>query len=381
MDGWYTIEGSSSHLGVTWIVEEKAFNFALYSKHAAEVTLLLYAEDDLVHPLYEYRFNSLINKSGRVLHCRLKAASIPGARYYGYRVAGPNEPEAGHRFDDQKILFDPYTRSFFFPKHFSREAAKLPGSNAGGAPLGVLAVEPTFLWGDDQHLVHTSDLVIYELHVRNFTARPNSGVAPENRGTYAGLVEKIPYLKELGITAVELMPVAERDPQEGDCWGYMPLNFFAPYHGYARGQATHEVMQEFRSMVKALHTAGIEVILDVVYNHTAEGNENGPMYSFRGIDNSTYYLLDADRRSYRNDAHTGNILNCANRYVRKMIIDSLYFWVRKMRVDGFRFDLASIFTRNEDGSIDVNDPPVIAEVSGAPDLGNIRLITEAWDLQ
>ena len=227
--------------------------------------------------------------------------------------------------------------------------------------------------------IHTSDLVIYELHLRNFTAKPNSGIAPDKLGTYAGLVEKIPYLKELGITAVELMPVTQRDPQESDCWGYMPLSFFAPHHGYASRKATRELMHEFRAMVQALHAAGIEVILDVVYNHTTEGNEKGPTYNFRGIDNSTYYLLDADRRHYRNDTYTGNTLNCANRYVRKMIIDSLNFWAQETHVDGFRFDLASIFTRNEDGSINVDDPPVIAEVSAAPDLGRIRLIAEAWD--
>ncbi len=379
MDSWHSAEGSSSHLGVTWIEEEQAFNFALYSKHAAEVTLLLYCKSDLVHPLHEYRFNPLINKSGRVWHCRLKAAAIPDAHYYAYRVAGPNEPGTGNRFDNQKILVDPYARSLFFPPHFSRQAAELPGSNAGRAPLGVIAVEHNFPWDGDQPPIHTSDLVIYELHLRNFTAQSNSGVAPDKRGTYAGLVDKIPYLHELGITAVELMPVTQRDPQESDCWGYMPFSFFAPHHGYASRKPTHELMHEFRAMIQALHAAGIEVILDVVYNHTTEGNEEGPTYNFRGIDNSTYYLLDADRRHYCNDTLTGNTLNCANRYVRKMIIDSLYFWVQEMHVDGFRFDLASIFTRNEDGSINVEDPPVIAEVSAAPDLGRIRLIAEAWD--
>jgi len=251
MDTWYSKEGSAFHLGVTWIEKEEAFNFALYSKHAAEVTLLLYSKCDFVYPLHEYRFNPLINKSGRVWHCRLKAAAIPDAHYYGYRVAGPNEPGAGHRFDDQKILVDPYARSLFFPPHFSRQAAELPGSNAGRAPLGVIGVEHCFSWNGDQPPTHTSDLVIYELHVRNFTAQSNSGIAPEKRGTFAGLVDKIPYLKELGITAVELMPVTQRDPQESDCWGYMPLGFFAPHHGYASRKATPELMHEFRVMVQA----------------------------------------------------------------------------------------------------------------------------------
>jgi glycogen operon protein len=221
--------------------------------------------------------------------------------------------------------------------------------------------------------------VIYEVHVRQFTARDNSAVTPRARGTFAGLVQKIPYLKELGITAVELMPVFQQDPQESSHWGYMPIGFFSPHHGYSSAAATEEVLTEFRSMVDALHDAGIEVFLDVVFTHTTEGGEEGPTYSFKGIDNSTYYLLEADRRHYRNDTGAGNTLNCANRYLRKMIVDSLLFWVREMRVDGFRFDLASIFTRNEDGSINVEDPPILSAIGGALDLGDVRLIAEAWD--
>src|SRR6185437_2409014 len=199
------------------------------------------------------------------------------------------------------------------------------------------------------------------------------------RGTFAGLTEKIPYLKKLGITAVELMPVTQQDPQEGSHWGYMPLGFFGLHHGYASSVVTEEILSEFRDMIDAFHSANIEVILDVVYNHTAEGDETGPIYSFKGIDNSTYYLLESDWRHYRDDTGTGNTLNCANRYVRKMIVDSLKFWVSEMHVDGFRFDLASIFTRKEDGTIDLEDPPAIAAVNGALDLSRIRLIAEAWD--
>ena len=268
---------------------------------------------------------------------------------------------------------------YAFPRTSVVKPPSYPGATREEPRLECLPSNTASPWDGDHPPIHTSDLVIYELHLRNFTAKPNSGIAPDKLGTYAGLVDKIPYLKELGITAVELMPVTQRDPQESGCWGYMPLSFFAPHHGYASSKATHELMHEFRAMVQALHAADIEVILDVVYNHTAERKKDGPTYSFRGIDNSTYYLLDADRRHYRDDTHTGNTLNCANRYVRKMIIDSLYFWVQEMHVDGFRFDLASIFTRNEDGSINVEDPPVIAEVSAAPDLGRIRLIAEAWD--
>lgn len=376
---WYSTEGQATPLGVTWIAEESAFNFSLYSKHASEVTLLLYTQEDVTHPFREYTFNPLFNKSGRVWHCRLSASAIREARYYAYRISGPNEPAAGHRFDNQKILVDPYAHALHFPEHFSREIAQLPGSNSGRAPLGVILKEAVPMSARKRPPAHTSDLVIYEVHVRSFTARSNSSVCPPKRGTFAGLIEKIPYFKDLGITAVELMPVNQQDPQEESCWGYMPLSFFATQSDYASRDAAEEVIQEFRDMVDALHTAGIEIILDVVCNHTTEKDETGPTYSFKGIDNSTYYLLQADWKHYRNDTFTGNTLNCSNRYVRKMIVDSLNYWVTEMGVDGFRFDLASIFTRKEDGTIDLDDPPVIAAVSAALDLGTIRLIAEAWD--
>jgi len=345
MDKWSAREGSPSPLGVTWIEAEQAFNFALYSRHATSVTLLLFSPVDFVHPLYTHEFDPLTNKSGRVWHCRLKASSISACRYYGYIVGGPNEPGTGHRFDDQKILLDPYARSVFRPEHFSREAARIPGSNQGRAPLGVIAANHAFDWSGDRRPVHTSETVIYELHVKGFTMGSNSGVSPGKWGTFAGLVEKIPYLQELGITAIELLPIFQQDTQEGSYWGYMPLNFFSPHHEYAVAGSSEGVLNEFRSMVKSMHQAGIEVILDVVYTHTTEGDETGPTYSYRGIDNDTYYLLQPDRIHYRNDSGTGNTLNCANSYVRKMVVDSLCFWAEETRVDGFRFDLASLFTQ------------------------------------
>ena len=379
MDPWLAVEGSPALLGVTWIEAEHAYNFALYSKNATEVTLLLYAPTDQVVPTYTYKFDPRRNKSGQVWHCRLKAEVMNGARYYGYRLSGPNEPGQGHRFDDQKILLDPYAPAVFRPDHFSREAARIPGSNAGRAPLGVLVAQHAFDRRGEPRPVHTHDTVIYEVHVRGFSKRANSGVSLEKRGTYAGLVDKIPYLKELGVTAVELLPIFQQDSQEGSYWGYMPLSFFSPHHEYAVAQSSEEVVNEFRTMVHALHDAGIEVILDVVYNHTAEKDETGPTYCYRGIDNNTYYLLQPDRVHYRNDTGTGNTLNVANRYVRKMIFDSLRFWAKEMNVDGFRFDLASIFTRNEDGSLNLHDPPVIAGISSLAEPGGVRLIAEAWD--
>jgi glycogen operon protein len=241
------------------------------------------------------------------------------------------------------------------------------------------ATEEAFDWGEDLRPRHTNDTVIYEVHVRGFTNSPTSTIEPNKRGTYAGVIEKIPYLKTLGITAVELLPVQQFDPLEGNYWGYMPLSFFAPHAGYSSSGAS-DGFSEFKSMVKALHEAGIEVILDVVYNHTTEINESGPTYSYRGIDNSTYYLLEDDRSRYRNDSGTGNVLHCGNRYVRAMILASLRYWVKEMHVDGFRFDLASIFTRDDEGRINLHDPPIISEITSDPDFVNIRLIAEAWDV-
>jgi isoamylase len=379
---WFAAEGSPFPLGVTWIEAEQAWNFALYSRHATGVTLLLYGEEDFVNPLREVELGHLRNKSSRVWHCRLREAEMPNARYYAYRVEGPSQPSEGHRFDAAKILLDPYAKAVFFPPNFSRDAARQAGSNAGRAPLGVLRCgRQPFDWGEDRRPRHTSDTVIYEMHVRGFTRRANSGVSADKRGTFAGVIEKIPYLKELGVTAVELLPVHQYDPQEGNYWGYMTLSFFAPHQTYSSAATPAGVFDEFRAMVKALHEADIEVILDVVYNHTTELDQNGPTYSLRGIDNSTYYLLEKNNLAkYRNDAGTGNVLRTSHPAVRKMVLDSLRFWVHEMHVDGFRFDLASIFTRNDDGSINLDDPPIISEISSDPDFADVRLIAEAWDV-
>ncbi len=380
---WGGEEGLPFPLGVSWIESEQAYNFALYSKHAERVTLLLFGDDDLVTPALSRRLEYLANKSGRVWHCRIPAGETRGARYYAYSIDGP--APAGrfdwHSFDPDKILLDPYAKSIFFPATFDRQAAMRPGSNAGKAPLGLVSADAGgFDWGRDRAPRHESDAVIYELHVGGFTRNPDSGVSPEAQGTYRGVVEKIPYLKELGVTVVELMPVFQYDPQEGNYWGYNPLSFFAPHHGCACTRDACDQHNEFRAMVKALHAADIEVVLDVVYNHTGEGDQRGPVYSFKGIDNSTYYLISGRPDApYENFSGTGNSLNCANRYVRKMILDSMRYWVRDMHVDGFRFDLASVFARNPDGSINWEDPAIFGDIASDPDLANLRLIAEPWD--
>ena len=360
--------------------EQQAWNFALYARHATSVTLLLYGSADFAAPLAERRLDPLNNRTSRVWHFRLPSSEVPGAAYYAYRIEGPSDRRAGHRFNPGKVLLDPYARGVFFPPAFSRAAAMRAEGNAGRAPLGVLpAAALAFDWGADTRPRHTHDLVIYEMHVRGFTRRANSGVPEDRRGTFRGVIDKIPYLKDLGVTAVELLPVHQFDPQERNYWGYMTLGFFAPHHQYAaRGLAA--AADEFREMVRALHDADLEVILDVVYNHTAESGEDGPTYGYRGIDNSTYYLLEMASGAYRNDAGTGNVFRTAHPHVRQLVLDSLRFWAHEMHVDGFRFDLASIFTRRHDGSIDLDEPPIIAEISADPDFAHVRLIAEAWDV-
>lgn len=381
MNRWAAAEGLPAPLGVTWIEAEQAYNFALYTRHATDVTLLLYAEQDLVNPVHQRALDYLKHKTAHVWHCRVPAADLAGAKYYAYQVAGPNNAVSGGRFDPQKILLDPYAKQVFFPPTFSRAAAKEPGPNVGAAPLGVIDPPKTaFDWSGVPTPRHTSDTIIYEVHVKGFTARANSGVSAAARGTFAGLIEKLPYLQELGVTVIELLPVFQFDPQENNYWGYMPLHFFSPHQPYASQGDVSAAFDEFRAMVRACHEAGIEVILDVVYNHTVEAGDDGPTYSYRGIDNSSYYLLEQDGLTYRNDAGTGNVLRCGYASVRKLMIDSMRFWINEMQVDGFRFDLASILTRTSKGDVNLDDPAVITEISAAADFANIRLIAEAWDI-
>lgn len=377
-NSWASEEGLPYPLGVSWISEERAFNFALYTKHATSVRLLLYAENNTETPRLALSLDPFKQKSGRIWHCRVKESLVRGCTYYAYAIDGPQAvpPFEVHAFHPEKILLDPYARSIFVPEAFDRSLALGNHLNAGRALLGMIPVCESAREGNVQRRpYHESDAVLYELHVRGFTRHPSCDVTPDLRGTFAGVVEKIPYLRDLGINAVELMPIFQFDPQARDFWGYMPLSFFATHRGYARDPA--QAINEFRSMVSALHEADIEVVIDVVYNHTAEAGTSGPVYSYKGIDNSTYYLIkDAE---YADFSGTGNSLNCTNRYVRKMILDSMRYWVREMHVDGFRFDLASVFTRNADGSINFDDPPIIGEISSDPDFDGIRMIAEPWD--
>jgi glycogen operon protein len=314
-------------------------------------------------------------------------AFVPGiapGQLYAYRVQGPDDPGAGLRFDAKKVLLDPYARAVSVPAQYSRQAATRPGDNTPTALKGVVVDPLDYDWEGDLPLDRPSSrIIVYEMHVRGFTAHPNSGLPPEIRGTYAGLIQKIPYLRELGITAVELLPVYQFDPY--DCppgrlnyWGYAPISFFAPHAAYSANRDRLGPVNEFRDMVKALHRAGLEVILDVVFNHTCEGNHAGPTLSYRGIDNPTYYLLEPSKAFYSNYTGCGNTLNANHPVVRRLILDSLRYWVEHMHVDGFRFDLASILSRDSFGHPQAN-PPLLWDIESDPVLAGTKLLAEAWD--
>ena len=309
---------------------------------------------------------------------------VKAGQIYGYRVHGAFDPSSGMRFDSSKVLLDPYGRGVVVPKNYSRDAARIQGDNTAAAFKSVVTDPRTYDWEEDAPLHRpSSQTIVYEMHVRGFTCDPSSGVAQNRRGTFAGVIDKISYLKQLGVTAVELMPVFQFDLQDApsgriNYWGYAPVSFFASHHAYSSRRDSLGALDEFRDMVKALHQAGIEVILDVVFNHTAEGNHDGPTLSFRGFDNLTYYILEQDRSRYANYSGTGNTLNANHPIVRRMILDSLRYWVKEMHVDGFRFDLASILGRGESGQL-IPNPPVLWDIESDPELAGTKLIAEAWD--
>jgi glycogen operon protein len=372
--------GRSSPLGASVVPE--GVNFSVFSRNASSVELLLFDAEDDSQPTRVIAIDPTTNRTYHYWHVfvpRLRPGQL-----YAYRVHGPFDPASGMRFDCAKVLLDPYGRGVVVPKNYSREAASLAGDNAGTAMKSVVVDPQPYDWEGDAPLHRPSSrTIIYEMHVRGFTRHPSSGVSEARRGTFAGLVEKIPYLQELSITAVELLPVFQFDVQDAPAgrvnyWGYAPVSFFAPHRAYSSRQDPLGPINEFRDMVKELHRAGIEVILDVVFNHTAEGDQRGPTLSFRGLDNSTYYILEQDRSHYANYSGTGNTLNANHPIVRRMIVDSLRYWVQEMHVDGFRFDLASILDRDESGNVMPN-PPVLWDIESDPVLAGTKLIAEAWD--
>ncbi|PYO18684.1 MAG: glycogen debranching enzyme GlgX [Candidatus Rokuibacteriota bacterium] len=373
-------KGGSSPLGAT--PSPDGVNFSVFSRHATGVELLLFDGIDDTKAASVVRLDPSANRTYYYWH--VFVPNVRPGQLYGYRVDGPFDPWSGMRFDPTKVLLDPYGRGVVVPEAYGRDAARGPGDNAGTAMKSVVVDVCAYDWEGDTPLQRPSSrTIVYEMHVRGFTRHPSSGLSDRTRGTFAGLIEKIPYLQRLGITAVELLPVFQFDPQDSppglvNYWGYAPVSFFAPHRGYSSRRDPLGPVDEFRDMVKALHRAGLEVILDVVFNHTAEGDHSGPTLSFRGLDNTTYYILEADRSRYANYSGTGNTLNGNHPIVRRMIVDSLRYWVDVMHVDGFRFDLASILERDESGDVMPN-PPVLWDIESDPVLAGTKLIAEAWD--
>jgi isoamylase len=372
--------GRSFPLGATLV--PGGANFSLFAKHSTGAELLLFDSVDAPQPSRIIELDPRINRTYHYWHTFVPG--VAAGQLYAYRVGGPFDLERGLRFDSDKVLLDSYGKCVARPAGRSREAARGPGDNAATALRSVVVDPNAYDWEGDAPLgLPIAKTIVYEMHVAGFTRHASSGVAPSRRGTYAGLTDKIPYLVDLGISAVELLPVFAFDDQDGppglgNYWGYQPLSFFAPHDGYSSRSDPRGVLDEFRDMVKALHRAGIEVILDVVYNHTAEAGADGPTLCFRGLANENYYILAEDKSRYADYTGCGNTLNANEPIVRRLIIDSLRYWVGEMHVDGFRFDLASILSRDEQGQ-PMASPPILWDIESDPILANVKLIAEAWD--
>lgn len=374
-------------------------NFSIFSRHADSITLCLYGTSRDSAPAASFTLDPRLNKTGDIWHCCIRGAG-PGTLYL-WRADGPYNPGSGHRFNHNKALVDPYALALTgdYPLNYIAAYGYDPASelldlsfsatrNDGTMPKAVV-VDQNFDWQGDRPLNYPlRNCVIYETHVRGLTMHPSSGVS--NPGTFRGIVEMIPYFRRLGITSLELLPVQEFDefenfrhnPTTGErlrnYWGYSTISFFAPKCSYSSDRSMFGQVGEFKYMVRELHKAGIEVILDIVFNHTAEGNELGPTINFRGLDNAIYYMLDEDRRYYQNFSGCGNTLNCNHPVMRSLIMDCLHYWVCDMHVDGFRFDLGSILGRDSKGRM-LENAPVVEHIAEDPVLRDTKIIAEAWD--
>ncbi len=390
-----TLPGTPLPLGVH--LDRHGARFALFSRHATAVSILLFSSSE-TEEYIEIELDPKLNKTGDVWHIWI--AGIREGQLYGYKVDGPYQPNQGHRFNKNKLLLDPYAKAIsgnhiwdfskacgYIKGHPDEDLSFSTDKNYKESPKCIV-VDTEFDWYDRPIQTPMEDTIIYELHVKGFTYHPSSNV--KHRGTFKGLTEKIPYLKELGITAVELMPIQEFDEFENvnvnpftgerlkNYWGYSTIAFFAPKSTYSSSGTMGQQINEFKEMIRDFHEAGIEVFLDVVFNHTAEGDHLGPTISFKGFDNSIYYMLKENKRFYQNFSGCGNTVNCNNPLVRDFILDCLRYWVVDMHVDGFRFDLASILGRDQDGNI-LQNPPLIEKISEDPILRNTKIIAEAWD--
>lgn len=357
------------------VSNEQGVQFTVFSRTAQSMRVLLYDDVADTDPSRVIEFNPITSRFGDIWTMFVRGLR-PGTLYH-FQADGPFDPDHGHRFNGRARLIDPYAHAL----------AGTFQSAADGIirPPKCVVMSDTFDWNGDRHLCRPlSETIIYELHVRGFTRSPTSKV--KFPGTYLGVIDKIPYLKKLGITAVELMPVQDflethwdgASRHRGNYWGYDPLAFFAPHRGYAVDQAPGAQVREFKQMVQALHAEGIEVILDVVFNHTAESDARGPTLSFRGLENSVYYLLENGGRDYANYSGCGNSVNGNHPVVREMIFHCLRHWAIEYHIDGFRFDLASILSRDRRGSL-VPNPPLVEAIAEDPFLADLKLIAEAWD--
>jgi len=354
------------------IVRDGGVRFSVVSRFATRVWLCLFRNVDDHEPAWEFEYDPKRHRTGDVWSIFVRG--LAQGVYYKYRMDGPYEPREGHYFDSRVYLLDPCAKSFAGKVH-------------DGTIKSVTVLDAADRPYDTRPRIPINELVIYEVHVRGFTWDPSSGVG--HPGTYRGLIEKLPYLKELGINAIELLPIQEMgETRMGRCslngtgelknyWGYSSIGFFAPTGRYASSARAWEHLNEFQEMVQAVHDAGMEIILDVVFNHTSEGNERGPTLCFRGISNSIFYLLD-ERGRYLNFSGCGNTVNCNHPHVRDFILDCLRYWVSVMHVDGFRFDLASILGRDQNGEV-IQNPPLVERIAEDPVLRDVKLIAEAWD--
>lgn len=396
MDSLQIQKGSPLVLGA--VPDSEGVNFAVYSKNAERVVLHLFESSSDKQPVRSIEFDPVQNRTGSIWHIYVKG--LKAGALYLYRVDGPYIPPEGHRFNFNKYLLDPYAKaltqgSVFRSYNLQRERG-LAGvengklSDLSDFPKCVVVCDNDFDWEGDKPLripLHKS--IFYEAHLKGYTASETSGV--KNPGTFKGFVEKIPYLKDLGITAVEFMPVFEFDENENNninpktglklsnYWGYSTVSFFSPKTGYSSDKTPGGSVREFKNLVKEMHKAGLEVILDVVYNHTAEGNEQGYTFSFRGFENSVYYNLPHDKKQYyHNFSGCGNSVNCNHPVVRNLILDSLRYWVSEMHVDGFRFDLAATLCRDQNGVVQLYDHITNAITNDAV-LSGTKIIAEPWD--